>query len=187
MRLGILLILFDVYLTWTHIESLPHEKTLHSPIPHLPILLQYAFYLLLSLLTTLSQHLITRWLVGRWLGSSKQRSPSPSVISFVPAINASPNTSLALSSMPTPSAISTALFVSSNMKLFPLLMVVWKYDDPNNNINKGVEWAVAIQNLEALRILTGCSYWTAGVLVGGGWLAGWVVGSAVKGLVGLGV
>lgn len=89
--------------------------------------------------------------------------------------------------MPTPSAVSTALFVSSNMKLFPLLMVVWKYDDPNNNINKGVEWAVAVQNIEALRILTGCSYWIAGVLVGSGWLAGWVVGSAVKGLVGLGV
>lgn len=155
---------------------------MHSPIPHLPILLQYAFYLLLSLLTTLSQHLATRWLVRRWLASSKQRFPSPSI-----AINASLNTSPTTSSLPTPSAISTALFVSSNMKLFPLLMVVWKYDDPNNNINKGVEWAVAIQNLEALRILTGCSYWIAGVLVGGGWLAGWAVGSAVKGLVGLGI
>ncbi len=66
-------------------------------------------------------------------------------------------------------------------------MVVWKYDDPNNNINKGVEWAVAVQNLEALRILLGCPYWVAGALVGGGWLAGWVVGWALRGVVGLGV
>ena len=72
------------------------------------------------------------------------------------------------------------------MKLFPILMVVWKYDDEGGQVGKGVEWAVAVQNLEALRILLGCSYFVAGVLVGAGALARLVVGRIIFGAVGLG-
>ena len=72
------------------------------------------------------------------------------------------------------------------MKLFPILMVVWKYDDTNLNVKTGVEWAVAIQNIEAVRILLGCGYVYAAILVGVGALARWVVGRVVLGAVGLG-
>lgn len=66
-------------------------------------------------------------------------------------------------------------------------MVVWKYDDPTHAIYKGVEWAVAVQNIEALRILLACGYWIAAALVGAGWVAGWAVGALVRSAVGLGV
>ena len=83
-------------------------------------------------------------------------------------------------------SISTALFVSSCMKLFPILMVVWKYDDAGGNVGRGVEWAVAVQNLEALRILLGCGYMGPAGLVAVGWVGRWVVARVVLGIVGLG-
>lgn len=179
-RLGILLLLFDVYLTWTRIESAPAAQTAHSPIPSLHMLLQYAFYLSHSILTTLAQHLVVRWLARRW----RRTLPTPTPNHDNPK-SSSPPTSATIPPPPTPSALSTALFVSSNMKLFPLLMVVWKYDDPTNLINRGVKWAVAMQNLEALRILLGCGYWVAGALVAAGWVVAWAVGWGIRRAAGL--
>ena len=120
---------------------------------------------------------------------------------------------------PTPNAISTALFVSSCMSLFPILMVVWKYGDtsseaahpasmtetaPNRStsmafafsvlfmegggvdwVRRGVAWAVAVQNMEALRILLGCGYLTAFGLVAAGGAVRWVARSVIQGAVGL--
>ena len=113
-------------------------------------------------------------------------------------------------------AISTALFVSSCMSLFPILMVVWNYDDapeilvassqsPSNSssvtfssgflssqgpgvdwVRRGVSWAVAVQNLEALRILLGCGYWRAGTLVVAGGMVRWVVKHVILKAAGLG-
>jgi len=85
-----------------------------------------------------------------------------------------------------PNAISTALFVSSCMKLFPILMVVWKYEDGTRPLAQGVSWAVALQNMEALRILLECGYGPAAVLVGAGWIVSKVVASIMLHLVGLG-
>lgn len=53
-------------------------------------------------------------------------------------------------------------------------------------MRRGVSWAVAVQNLEALRILLGCGYVCAGALVAAGAVARWVVKSAVVGAAGLG-
>lgn len=64
-------------------------------------------------------------------------------------------------------------------------MVVWKYDDAGGQVGRGVEWVVAVQNLEALRILIGCSYLGAGFLVAMGALARWAVGRVMLGIVGL--
>ena len=65
-------------------------------------------------------------------------------------------------------------------------MVVWRYDDFESQVGRGVAWAVAVQNLEALSILLECSYLVAGLLVGGGWMAKIVVGRLLLGAVGLG-
>lgn len=54
------------------------------------------------------------------------------------------------------------------------------------SVGTGVEWAVAVQNLEALRILLGCGYWAAGALVAAGWIAGQGVRALLLGLLGLG-
>lgn len=174
-RLGTLLLLFDVYLTWSRIERLLSQLTVSSPIPQLPILLQYAFYLLFCATTTAAQHLSIRWLAGvTGLGVRLKEEDDAS------------GQDADGSARSTPNGISTALFVSSCMKLFPILMVVWKYDDAGGSVGRGVEWAVAVQNLEALRILLECGYVGAAGLVGVGWMARWGVARLILGSVGLG-
>ena len=106
-----------------------------------------------------------------------------------------PETTASTSLRATSNGITTALFVSSCMKLFPILMVVWKYDGAENDsdgwnvgrsVARGVEWAVAVQNLEALRILLECGYLSAVGLVAAGAAARWAVAAVVLGVVGLG-
>ncbi len=53
-------------------------------------------------------------------------------------------------------------------------------------VRRGVAWAVAVQNTEALRILLGCGYLSALGLVVAGVAVKWVVRSVVLGAVGLG-
>ena len=52
-------------------------------------------------------------------------------------------------------------------------------------VRRGVAWAVAVQNMEALRILLGCRYLTALGLVAAGGAVRWVVRSVILGAVGL--
>ena len=52
-------------------------------------------------------------------------------------------------------------------------------------VRRGVAWAVAVQNMEALRILLGCGYLTALGLVAAGGVVRWVVRSVILGAVGL--
>lgn len=63
-------------------------------------------------------------------------------------------------------AVSTALLVSSCTKLFPILMVIWKYDVPA--AARSVGWAVVVNNVEALRILLNVDYFRAAALAGCG-------------------
>ncbi|KAL8796409.1 MAG: hypothetical protein Q9195_001316 [Heterodermia aff. obscurata] len=191
-RLGTLLLLFDVYLTWIRIEAVPSHLISSSSIPYLHILVQYVFYLLLCTLTALAQHITVRWLAARFglsITHHPQQSTSPELTSQ--------NTSESVTATPraTANGISTALFVSSCMKLFPILMVVWKYDGAENereewnvgkSVGRGVEWAVALQNLEALRILLGCGYLSAAGLVAAGAIARWIAAAVVLGGFGLG-
>ena len=53
-------------------------------------------------------------------------------------------------------------------------------------VRRGVLWAIAFQNMEALRILLGCGYLTALGLVAAGGVVRWVVSSVILGVVGLG-
>ncbi|MCJ1445920.1 MAG: sterol homeostasis protein [Stictis urceolatum] len=219
-RLGSLLLLFDVYITWSHVESLPQQITASSPIPTLPILYQYMFYLILCASMTLSQHLAVRYLAqlpwtkpppsapvhntgspvatthhtrslsgqvsghggnyGHTPSGSTTGANTPSYTSSYGGVSGGQTPGGA---PPPPhansNAVSTALFVSSCMKLFPILMVVWKYENTGGQLTKGVAWAVALQNMEALRILMGCSWWVAAVLVCAGGVAKWMIGRAI--------
>ncbi|CRG86864.1 hypothetical protein PISL3812_03876 [Talaromyces islandicus] len=180
-RLGVLLLLFDVYLTWARIEK---SSTLSSTaLSNAPIIIQYLFFLTLNALATLSHHLVVRLgasLMPRKLDPSLepsdatndtpttpaattsgsntlsqspsshdilQRPPSPVSgsgslpPSYWPPDNVPPpgqqapsrRVSTAFLQMqpllppppPSANAVSTALFVSSCPKLFPILLVIW--------------------------------------------------------------
>ncbi|KAJ5728687.1 uncharacterized protein N7483_003195 [Penicillium malachiteum] len=61
-RLGILLLLFDVYLTWARLEKDPSLAT--AFISRAPIVVQYLFFLTLNALATLAHHLTVRLLAS---------------------------------------------------------------------------------------------------------------------------
>ncbi|EGX94669.1 6-phosphogluconate dehydrogenase 2 [Cordyceps militaris CM01] len=170
-RLGILLLLFDVYLTWARIENqglpgeTPGERNESSlgQLAQQPIVIQYFFFLMLCTLSTLAFHAVIRFLVASSL--------SPLV---------------ALGVLPRyrrPNSVSTALLVSSSTKLFPILLVIWDYDVPAAATSLG--WAVVANNVEALRILLDCRYYVACLLALIGAATRWSVARLVLVAVGL--
>ncbi|KAK4134311.1 Arv1-domain-containing protein [Trichocladium antarcticum] len=169
-RLGILLLLFDVYLTWARIErqSVPDtaDSTSESNFGRLaqqPIVFQYMFFLLLCTLSTIAFHSSIRLL------TSSRYSPL-ALLGILPRYGR-------------PNSVSTALLVSSSTKLFPILMVIWEYDVPAAARSLG--WAVVANNVEALKILLDCGYGVAALLAGAGALSRWAVGRAVLWAAGL--
>ncbi|KAL1987295.1 hypothetical protein VTN96DRAFT_4323 [Rasamsonia emersonii] len=61
-RLGVLLLLFDVYLTWARIEK--SSSLSSTPLSTAPIVVQYLFFLTLNGLATLAHHLTVRLLAS---------------------------------------------------------------------------------------------------------------------------
>ncbi|KAK2850571.1 hypothetical protein FQN49_005539 [Arthroderma sp. PD_2] len=59
-RLGILILLFDVYLSWARIEK--SSAIAASPLGKTPIIVQYLFFLTLNALATLAHHMAVRFL-----------------------------------------------------------------------------------------------------------------------------
>jgi len=172
-RLGILLLLFDVYLTWARIErqsvpdsdsdSLETSGSSFGRLAQQPIVYQYLFFLLLCTLSTLAFHGSIRFL------SSSRYSPLV-LLGILPQYSR-------------PNSVSTALLVSSSTKLFPILMVIWEYDVPAAARSLG--WAVVANNVEALKILLGCGYGVAALLATAGALSRWAMGRAVLWAAGL--
>lgn len=175
LRLTTLLLLFDVYLTWATLELLSPSPSLSpSPLTSAPLLLQYTYFLLLTLLSTLSFHAPIRLLL------STPRSSLPAFLR--PALPSHPTN---------PNAVSTALLVSSCMRLFPILLIIWEYD--LRRAREVVEWAVAVNNVAAVEILVGCGWARAVGVVGVGMVCrgcvvGWLLGvGGVDGGTGLGL
>ncbi|EFY90635.1 hypothetical protein J3459_008316 [Metarhizium acridum] len=168
-RLGILLLLFDVYLTWERIEKraspamFPGRGNLGN-LAQQPIAVQYLFFLILCALSTLAFHLIIRFL------TCSSYSPF-NTLGIMPRYTR-------------PNSVSTALLLSSYTKLFPILMVIWKYDIPA--AARPLGWAVVANNIEALRILLDCKYYTACILAMAGATSRWAAGRFVLVAAGLG-
>ena len=144
-----------MYVTWARIEksytlSNQIEGTIYKEdtetpglerLSHQPLVLQYLFFLLLCILKTLAFHLPMR---------------------FLTSVRLPPFLSNILPYYPHPARVSTALIVSSCTKLFPILLIIWDYDLPSSA--SAVSWAVLINNIAALEILTDCGYLKAAVL-----------------------
>ncbi|OQO05467.1 hypothetical protein B0A48_09236 [Cryoendolithus antarcticus] len=198
LRLSLLLLLFDVYLTWARIEkatptplapppgllqnatlstliSPPQQPSPHQPQTFLatqPILFQYAFFLLLCAVETASFHLPIRFLLSLPHPQTSTTSWPARLYNFL------------LPHYPHPSLISTALLVSSFTKLFPLLLLVWNYDLPSSA--SAVSWAVIINNVAALEIVLGSGYLRAMGLCAVGAICRAGVGWGILRMVGVG-
>ncbi|KAJ5273257.1 hypothetical protein N7478_008382 [Penicillium angulare] len=73
-RLGVLLLLFDVYLTWARLEKDPSLET--TFISRTPIVVQYLFFLTLNALATLAHHLTVRLLASILVPKSRRYGSS---------------------------------------------------------------------------------------------------------------
>ncbi|KAJ5780282.1 Arv1 protein [Penicillium paradoxum] len=69
-RLGILLLLFDVYLTWARIEKNPSLAA--TFLSRAPIIIQYLFFLSLNAIATLAHHLTVRLLASILVPKSRR-------------------------------------------------------------------------------------------------------------------
>ncbi|KAM0712108.1 hypothetical protein Q7P37_011202 [Cladosporium fusiforme] len=190
-RLGVLLLLFDVYLTWARIEkATPSSPALPlAPPPPFPssqsnisntTMADFTPTTANSASLLASQPILIQYLFFlalcavetasfhmpiRWLLSIKFPRPLSSLIPYYPH----------------KALISTALLVSSFTKLFPLLLLVWNYDLPSSA--SAVSWAVIINNVAALEILLDCGYVRAALLAAVGAVfragVGWCILRAV--------
>ncbi|RMZ86645.1 hypothetical protein DV736_g6133, partial [Chaetothyriales sp. CBS 134916] len=205
LRLGTLLVLFDVYITWARIEKAASISSSYSDtalgtkwlLSESPIIIQYLFFLTMNIFATIAQHgiilFLVQLLVRRSTAANKTSSPIPSGASHSQPVP-SPRPGVA-----SPAAISTALLVSSCTKLFPILLVIWptstspegSSSKPSTltsftaNASSYVGWAVLLNNIEALLILLDCGYVIATTLALSGIAARWVIESWALGLVGL--
>lgn len=163
-----------MYLTWARIEksfsSNSHAEGTESRedaessglevLFYQPLVLQYCFFLFLCIMTTLAFHLPIRFLTS-------VRSPS-----FLSSM---------LPYYPHSARVSTALIVSSCTKLFPILLIIWDYDLPSSA--SAVSWAVLVNNIAALEILTDCGYLKAAVVTVLGSFARMMLGYLILDLV----
>lgn len=203
LRLGTLLVLFDVYITWARIEK-SNTSVLPQSSPHdglgttwllaeTPIITQYLFFLTLNIMATVAQHAIIRFLARLFLTRTKEDR-----FTAVPD-GSSDEKQTITPGQASPSAISTALLVSSCTKLFPILLVIWPTAESSSessgpstslggafaSLSSYVGWAVLLNNIEALLILLNCGYVIATGLAFAGMFARWSVETWTLGLVGL--
>jgi lipid intermediate transporter len=178
-RLGTLLLLFDVYLTWARLEkqtvpdAIPGASNL-GKLSQQPIVFQYLFFRKMTLKITL----IYKLTLAKVIFCALSTAAFHVSIRFLTSSAFSPLNLLGILPQYTrPNSVSTALLVSSSTKLFPILMVIWDYDVPASARSLG--WAVVANNVEALRILLDCNYVIACLLAIAGAASRWVVGRAV--------
>ena len=155
----------------------------------------------MNILATVAQHALIRFLAALWLryahpkstGTANQAAP------FTPDTGNKPVTA-STPGHATPSAISTALLVSSCTKLFPILLVIWPSSSSSSSLSDSsqsttssltshfsnyVSYAVLLNNIEALLILLDCGYVVATGLAVAGFVGRWWVEGFLLGCVGL--
>lgn len=208
--------LFDVYLTWARVEKTHANGDATNALSDAPILLQYLFFLTVNILATLAQHASVRLLVRIFFSHTTpvdsyaspavpgSGSPDKDDLQHGSTGATSPTGTSAEEVKRTirpgrasPSAISTALLVSSCTKLFPILLVIWPTQptEDGESVQSGptfasrarsyVGWAVLLNNIEALLILLDCGYVAATGLALAGSAARWLVEGIILGTVGL--
>ncbi|KAH3665897.1 hypothetical protein OGAPHI_004086 [Ogataea philodendri] len=156
LRLLVLMLLFEVYLTWAYEEknfiknvfktSLMNKTVLENP----RIIIQYFFFLTKAVLDTLVLHVSIQFFTYQFLGFGhpttvefeESLSPSSSkILSFndIPRLARSPSSSSSSSNVVVSekvsysrdyfiSIVSTTILLSNLIKVFPIVMLIWPYD-----------------------------------------------------------
>lgn len=215
LRLGILLVLFDVYITWARIEKgNATDQPGASVLTSWPILSQYLFFLTLNVVATLAQHFTIRGLAYALLRKSQTESEehaSPEATDKTHSRQTSAQEPLSAVAHDdaneafaeikrrsiSGSAISTAILVSSCTKLFPILLVIWPTTSGTETSTENsvgpfasraasyIGWVVLANNIEALLILLDCGYLLAAGLATAGMVTRYLIEGWLLAAVGL--
>jgi hypothetical protein len=134
-RIRLLSILFEIYLSWAYQEKKFHAvsldpRSIYHSILSRGVLSQYIYFGI----KCCCDDLITHWLLKRLIYS---------VFQWRSAVS--------------PNVISLTVVISSGTKLFPILMLIWPYDDIA--ITQVITWISNLTLVEALRLITGFALW----------------------------
>ncbi|CCH41613.1 putative membrane protein [Wickerhamomyces ciferrii] len=145
-RIRLLMILFEIYLTWAY-EEKNYINSNEYKNPYLiintiltkPATVQYLFFSVKCIL----DDLITHTLVPIWIFNVIQWKPK--------GYTQSDLEKKAYYEM----ALSLTILLSGSTKLFPILMLIWPYN--NITITNIISSLADLNLIEALKIVTGCS------------------------------
>ncbi|PGH00899.1 hypothetical protein GX51_05563 [Blastomyces parvus] len=131
-RLGTLILLFDVYLSWARVEKSDALST--SPLSTAPIIVQYIFFLTLNTLATIAHHVTVRLFASFLVPRPRPITTTPNDANTGDVIPASPSaTSTPLQSQPQ-NHLPIASAVSNNGSVPPQP----SSNQPNHNLTNNL-------------------------------------------------
>ncbi|KAG7750527.1 hypothetical protein KL911_000935 [Ogataea haglerorum] len=183
LRLLVLMLLLEVYLTWAYeeknyLENIHKTSLINRIVLELPsVMSQYSFFLTKAVLDTVVLHLSLQFFIYKFLGfgypitvefenhlplsSSKALPPNE-----LPRVARSTSSSSSTSSSPPNiqrvhfsrnyfiSIVSSTILLSNLIKLFPIVMLIWPYDTFILNITTNVVQIIHLVILiEAIHIV----------------------------------
>ena len=148
LRLVLMIILFEVYLIWAYEEKNTHHSFIMTYILHQKVHNQYLYFITMLL----TQQMVLNGLVilvFRWFGWGKQRNKMLNSRFQTGYYNL---------------VLLVPVLVSSSIKLFPILMLIWPYDKTSVSSSL-VDFVGFIILLESLKIVTCMDYGTILVIL----------------------
>lgn len=148
LRLVVMIILFEVYLVWAYEEKNPHHSLAMSFVLSQKIHDQYMFFILKVII----EQFLLNFLIQTFYG----------VLGWGSVANTMLNSRF--QSGYYNSVLLTTILVSYSIKLFPILMLIWPYD--NTSISITIIDVVRLLNMiESLRIVTNQKYVVIGFIL----------------------
>ncbi|CAK7901346.1 protein Arv1p [[Candida] anglica] len=141
-RLMVMTILFEVYLIWAYEEKKIDRIPTMDVILNLDVSGQYLYFILRSVSEQICFHTCLQYIFQRCFGWGHITSPN-----IPKASQWGYNVAVLL----------VVVLVSNSVKLFPILMLIWPYDN-STNFALFINIVGFFNTVEALRVITKCRY-----------------------------
>lgn len=142
-RIRVLAVLFEIYLIWAYAEKNHYHEKFHNPflitsaILDRHVIAQYLLFAVQCICNDIITHSVAQYFIFNQLHWEPKSSGKETTKYFK-------------------DALSLAIIISGGTKLFPILMLIWPYDDVA--ITNVINSVANINLVESLKVITGCSY-----------------------------
>lgn len=149
-RLIIMIILFEVYLSWAYEEKKSHHSLLMASILHQPVVTQYLLFIIKLVLNLALFNLPLQLMFSylNWNGSQ---------------INL--NLPLEYQKLYHSRVLLTAVLIANSIRLLPILTLIWPYDNSVQLFNI-VKFISVVNVIESLKVVSELGYLVIGVCFG---------------------